>query len=168
MAEEERKRYAEEQNRRRREEAKARVQEYQMQKAVNARMEKAQKELEERNRRARVDGAELLRLHERDKDIVNKRTAHARERKREERDKEARLDRLRSQVVVRTDRDPSRLYRPTEGVRNRLKSQDGDRSAMGRLGEGVRGAKGEALTVRRPATGGRLATPSWRAGTTHR
>eukprot|EP00795_Rhopilema_esculentum_P005900 gene5900-11235_t len=125
-----RKRLAEERARkaeaeqRRREDVKAKVQAYQRKKKEeNDILELARKVREEEEKEAKkISEEELARIKERDTRILEERKRRHDQREKERKEKEKRLNKLRGQVAVKVERDPSRLYQMTEGWKERQRS----------------------------------------------
>ncbi|XP_071794451.1 coiled-coil domain-containing protein 112-like [Asterias amurensis] len=126
---------------------KNRVQEYLHQKqeedALQRLEEEAKKEMEMEEKRV-IGQVDVARFQERDQRKIEERLAKGRAKEEEERRKAKRLAKLKGQVEVQAERDPTRLYKLTKGMKERMK----DTSSSG----------GPVLHMPHRAV------PSWRAG----
>lgn len=123
------------------------MEEYRLQKKEEEKILKLAHEEKLRKEKFLISGEERERIKERnEKILLNKRQKHF-SKEYEEEEKERRLEKLKKTVAVNVERDPSRLYKQTEGWKHRMKSD-----------------KGQVVS----ASGGKLmphrAIPSWRQG----
>ncbi|WAR00962.1 CC112-like protein, partial [Mya arenaria] len=84
-------------------------------------------EHEERERQKQLSAREIAKFRSRDEMALRQRLAKEKEKEQAAREKEERLEALRSQVHVEVPRDPSRLLKPTAGHNARVK----DKSSSG-------------------------------------
>ncbi|XP_052795375.1 coiled-coil domain-containing protein 112-like [Mya arenaria] len=103
-------------------------------------------EHEERERQKQLSAREIAKFRSRDEMALRQRLAKEKEKEQAAREKEERLEALRSQVHVEVPRDPSRLLKPTAGHNARVK----DKSSSG----------GQVLHNVMP----HRAIPAWRQG----
>ena len=82
--------------------------------------EEHRQEMERENRK--LSAMDLARLQERNEKITLERKIKLQSKEIEKDEKEKRLERLRSQVEVNVPRDPSRLLKLTEGLKERKKA----------------------------------------------
>ncbi|XP_052698107.1 coiled-coil domain-containing protein 112-like isoform X2 [Crassostrea angulata] len=104
-------------------------------------------EEEEKERHRQNSAREIHRFRDRDQRKIQEKLAKEKEKENEKIQKQKRLDRLREQVDIEVDRDPSRLLKPTAGWTSRLKDK---------------GPSGSGPVIQMP----HRAIPSWRQGMT--
>ncbi|XP_077989462.1 coiled-coil domain-containing protein 112-like [Glandiceps talaboti] len=100
----------------------------------------------ERDEKKHQATAEIARFQERDMRRLEEKQAKEKAKEDAERQKQKKLERLKGQVVVQVPRDPSRLYKLTEGWKERQKETNHD------------GSSGPVLHIPHRAV------PSWRSG----
>jgi hypothetical protein len=126
---------------------KAKVEEYMQKKAEEKQVMLAAKEayMNEELQRRRIANKQIGKFQERDRVALDERKLRQVEQELEEQEKARRLEKLKGQVDVHVERDPSRLYKLTEGWENRKKDKSSSQTG--------------------PSVGiPKRAVPSWRSG----
>ncbi|XP_041363592.1 coiled-coil domain-containing protein 112-like [Gigantopelta aegis] len=103
---------------------KAQVEENRRQREEEEEFLRRQKEMweeEETERKRQISAREIAKFRERDLNAVHQKVQKEKEQKELEREKERRLERIKQQVEAGVTRDPSRLIKPTQGWKQRLK-----------------------------------------------
>ncbi|TPX50618.1 hypothetical protein SeLEV6574_g00797 [Synchytrium endobioticum] len=107
-------------------------------------MERAQRKVaEEEQRKQEAEEAGRLRKHtaalstddikriqQRDQEVLSRRKELLDRRKREDEEKEKRLNKLRSTVEIHVQRDPDRLFKPTEGFLKKHEKKEEDEAGL--------------------------------------
>jgi len=129
-------------------EVKAQVEEYARQKAEEQAILRAARQARQEQEKVayKLTAEEAAKIQERSQKMLDEKQAKLKAKEVEKMEKEKRLQKLRSQVEVNVQRDPSRLYKLTAGWEQRKK-------------EGP-GANGQGPTLHMP----HRAVPSWRQG----